>query len=647
VRRPSVRLPKLRWARGHGAAAPTLEEDHEQKTIADRIVARLRRDIPLLVLDVAIVFVAYLITLVIRFEGTVPALYWRNFLAFLPVAVVVHLIANSVFGLYGQMWRYASVHEARRLIFASAVGGLAATVSGTMMAGEIRPLPLSVLTLGSTVALIGFGAIRFQSRLFGFRRRTADTEPIRVLVVGAGDAGSMILKDIASNPSLGLQAVGLIDDDPRKLNRSLGDVRVLGPRSEIPALVDSLNVDQVLLAMPSATSEVVRDVAAQCERAQAMLRVLPSVREKVGGSIGARDIRDLRIEDLIGRQQIETDLEAVRGILASQRVLVTGAGGSIGAEIVRQVQSFGPAALVLVDNDETHLHDLYTDVSDAGVEMVLADVRDRDRILEIFVAHRPEIVFHAAAHKHVPVLERYPQEALHTNIIGTANVADAAFVTSVERFVLISTDKAIRPQSVMGASKWFAEQIVRTLQGGECMFCAVRFGNVLGSRGSVIPTFLRQIAHGGPVTVTHEAMTRYFMSVQEAVQLVLQAAALSKGGEVFTLDMGEPVTIVDLAKGLIRLSGRIPHRDIDIVFTGARAGEKLTEDVVDPLEETLPSIHPSILASRPPASDRAAIRRALGRLEALASDGRIEELAEALKLLAGQPLESTRAEAVL
>jgi FlaA1/EpsC-like NDP-sugar epimerase len=381
------------------------------------------------------------------------------------------------------------------------------------------------------------------------------------------------------------------------------------------------------------------------------------VHETVGGRVSVRDIRDLRIEDLLGRQQVETDLEAVAAMLRGRRVLVTGAGGSIGSEIARQVASFGPASLVLLDHDETHLHDAVMSLdefreelteatglidlvaAEMQLETVLADIRDRERVFGVFVRHQPEIVFHAAAHKHVPVLEHHPAEALATNVLGTANLADAAVANGTERFVLISTDKAINPVSVMGTSKWLAEQVVRSLQNGHSVLCAVRFGNVLGSRGSVIPTFFRQIARGGPVTVTDPNMTRYFMSVQEAVQLVLQAAALSTGGEVFTLDMGEPVRILDVAERLIRLSGRIPGRDVPIAITGVRPGEKMAEDIVAPNEEQLPSGHPAIVVSRPPVPNRAVVHRALAELEYLSFEGTPAELASRMKAMAAASIE--------
>ena len=597
-----------------------------------RIVVLVRRDVALVTLDVGVVLVAYLAPLVLRFNGSVPRAYWQNFRWFVVVAATVHLLSNYLFGLYGQMWRYASDREARQVVLSGVFAG--AVLFFTAWLTGRRFVPLSVVALGSAMCLMGFGAIRFQSRLFGFRRRSAEIQPSRVLLVGAGDAGSLVVRDLRRNPSVGLIPVGVFDDDPRKAGKSLHGVPVLGAHSAIPGLVPRLHIDQVLLTIPSATSELVRDVAALCERANVPLRVLPSIREVVGGRITARDIRDLRIEDLLGRQQVTVDMEAVGAIIRGRRLLVSGAGGSIGSEITRQVASFEPASLILLDHDETHLHDLLSELdARQPVELALTDIRDQDGIFSVFTRFRPDVVFHAAAHKHVDVLEVHPQEALRTNIIGTANLTDAAVATGVERFVLISTDKAVRPKSVMGASKWFAEQIVRSVDGG-CVFCAVRFGNVLGSRGSVIPTFLRQIERGGPVTVTHRDMARYFMSIPEAVLLVMQASALSRGGEVFTLDMGDPVNIVELARRLIRLSGRVPGRDIPIDFIGIRPGEKLVEDVVDPADESVPSDHPSIVVSKPPQPDRPLLRQAMRELEGLAQAGQGNVLAARMKSLA-------------
>ena len=588
-----------------------------------------------MLLDVAILVAAYLFTLVIRFEGKVPSSYWRSFWAFVIIAGAIHLAANHLFGLYGQMWRYASVPEARRVILAGlTAGGFVVAVDTLVVIHGLRLVPISVATLGALLTLFGFGAVRFQSRLFAFRRRQVVADRIRVLILGGGDAGALILKDILGNPSLGLEPVGIVDDDPRKRGRALYEVPIVGTRADIPLLVERLDAQQVLVAIPSATSDLIQEVAASCEKAGVPIRVLPSVKEIVGGRITARDIRDLRIEDLLGRQQVEMDETAVSEMIRGRRILITGGGGSIGSEIARQVIAFGPAHVSLLDHDETHLHDLLSELesSEVSTSWILADVRDRDRTLRALRAERPDVVFHAAAHKHVPLLETQPSEAFRTNVLGTANVVEAAMATGVERFVLISTDKAVRPASVMGASKWFAEQVVRSLQNGGSLLCAVRFGNVLGSRGSVTPTFLRQIASGGPVTVTDPSMSRYFMSLQEAVCLVLQSAAMSGGGEVFTLEMGDPVNIMDLARRLIRLSGRVPGSDTEIKIIGKRAGEKLVEDLLDPDEHPELSGHLGIMVSHPRTPDRARLKRALRELELLVDND--EALAAKMKQLA-------------
>ena len=600
--------------------------------LPDRVVQRLRRDIPLAVLDGVVVVAAYTLPLVVRMDGEIPERYWEGLKAALPFLILLHLSANYLFGLYGQMWRYASVEEARRVVLAG-MTGLAFVILAAFALGP-HPLPRSVIGAGAVLSFVGFGALRFQSRLFAFHRRTAkdDEAPERVLVFGAGDAGAMVLRDLAQHRRLGLRPVGLVDDDPRKRGLAIADVRVMGNRRDIPRLVERLGATQVLFAVPSATGALVGQVAALCEEADVRMRVLPSVREIIGGVVTARDIRDLSIEDLLGRRQVEMDLDAVRDLIAGKRVLITGAGGSIGSEIARQVASFGPAALDLLDNDETHLHDTEaTILASAPTRQILADVRNRDRLLEVFAERLPEVVFHTAAHKHVPVLEAHPREAVYTNVLGTANVVEAAAAAGVQRFVLISTDKAIRPRSVMGASKRLAEEIVRGFMPPGTGACAVRFGNVLGSRGSVIPTFLRQIQGGGPVTVTDPEMKRYFMSIPEAVQLVLQAAALSEGGDVLTLDMGQPVSIMDLARKVIRLSGRVPGRDIEIVVSGIRPGEKLVEDVRDDGEELLPSAHPSIFVTRPARPDRVALRRTLHRLESLCAARADAELVDMLR----------------
>ena len=616
----------------------------EEHTLPGRVVSRVRRDLPLALLDAVVVVPAYVLPFVLRYDGAVPHDAWYRFWSFLPVVVLTHLLANYLWGLYGQMWRHASVQEARRVVLAGITGfGLVFLMD--LLAGDARPLPLSVVVFGSTLAFVAFGGIRFQSRLFAFHRRSAQAaERRRVLIMGTGDAGAQVFADVLRHPELGMEVVGLIDDDLRRHGLSLHGVTVLGGHEAIPSIAASRRIDQVLLAIPSATSELIRDVAERCEEGGVSLRVLPSVREIVGDRVGARDLRALQIEDLLGRQQVETDLAAVQTLLKGRRVLITGAGGSIGAEIARQVASFTPSALLALDNDETHLHDLLVTLPMKATS-ILADVRDRARMQEVLTDHRPDVVFHAAAHKHVPILEEHPQEAVATNVLGTANVAEAAVAAGTARFVLISTDKAVHPSSVMGASKRIAEELVRGLQGRGTAFCAVRFGNVLGSRGSVVPTFMRQIEAGGPVTVTDPEMTRYFMSIPEAVQLVLQASSMAEGGEVFTLEMGDPVKIIDLANRMIRLSGHVPGRDVMVEVVGVRPGEKRHEELVDDDEHPVPSGHPGIVVAMPPPPDPAVLRAALRQMERYSATGRHVELADLLKRSATTDLHVTRKEA--
>jgi len=626
-------------------------EEGRKRNWPGKIVTVIRRDTPLAILDLGIVLVAYMLALVLRFTlepapipGVLPQEYWDNFWGFLPVILVVHLLSNLVFGVYGHMWAYASIREARNVLLAGAVATATIVAVSEAFGGGQRVLPISVVALGALTTMLGFGAVRFQSRLFAFRRRAVTEGNKRVLLVGAGEGGAKVIRDIARNPSLGLEPVAIVDDDRRKVGRSLLGVPVMGGTTQIPTLVARLGVDQVLLAIPSATSDLVREIVALCEDGRVGVRVLPSVRESVDGHVGARDIRDLRIEDLLGRQLVRTDLDAVRRILSGKRVLVTGAGGSIGAEIVRQVAEFAPESLILLDRDEIHLHDTMMALDAAPwIEVVLGDIRDRDRVLEVFATHRPQVVFHAAAHKHLPMLESNPREGYLTNVLGTRNIAEAAVETGCQRFVLISTDKAVRPTSILGATKWFSEQVIWGIERESCAFSAVRFGNVLGSRGGVIQTFLSQVQQGGPVTVTDPSMTRYFMSIHESVQLVLQAAALSRGGEVFTLEMGEPVNILDLAHKVIRLSGRVPGRDVDITITGRRPGEKVVEDVLDPDESPTSTAHPAIICSRPPRPQGGALEGAVRELDGLAGSGHYEELGERLKVLASHRLAMWRA----
>ncbi|MGH8893772.1 MAG: polysaccharide biosynthesis protein, partial [Actinomycetes bacterium] len=515
---------------------------------------------------------AWTAALTLRYDGRVPAETWLALGGFLPVAVGVTITIQIAAGLYSGVWQQASVLEARRVILAQLAAMACLTPTVLVMH---RPVPLSVPVIAGVLITGAAGLLRFQSRLFLQRRhRAAGSSPC--IVIGAGEAGAALVRDIRRRDT-NLEPVAFIDDDPRLRGRQLMGLTVRGGVEDLATVSSSRGVTQAVLAIPSAEPHVVRRVAAACEQAQLALRVLPPIGELADGSVTLGDVRDLEINDLLGRDQVGTDLTIVGALIEGRRVLVTGGGGSIGSEIARQVAALRPSQLVLLDNDETHLFEAAATLP-PSVALRLADVRDEHVMRRILLCERPHLVFHAAAHKHVPLLEDHPSEAAKTNIMGTRNVLEAAHAAGVERFIFISTDKAVEPKSVMGASKRVGEHLVLG-RSGQMVTCAVRFGNVLGSRGSVVPTFVRQIRTGGPVTVTDGRMTRYFMSIPEAVRLVIHSGALASGGEIFMLDMGQPVQIVDLAKRMIRLSGCRPGLDIEIRVTGVRPGEKLAEQL--------------------------------------------------------------------
>jgi FlaA1/EpsC-like NDP-sugar epimerase len=550
-----------------------------------------------MVLDLLCVFAGYGFAEVTYFRDKAPGLYWPHFATFFGLALVVTLAANHFFGLYGRMWRHAGAEEARQLVVSAATTlCVLLLIYPLARMTKVRLVPVEVIVVGCIFATMGMGLLRFHSRLFAWQRGGRRVG-LRVAVVGSRDAGAAAIREMLRSPGAGLVPVAVFDDDTRAHGLSMVGVPVVGSIADIPEAASRYTLQQVLLAIPNPPPETVERVLQACEQAGLTMKVLPGVSHLVSGS-GAmaplRQAREPRIEDLLGRRAVPIDLATVSRSLRGRRVLVTGAGGSIGSEICRQVAELDPALLVLLDHDETHLHDAAATVK-VPCEQALVDVTDRQAVNDVFDRYRPEVVFHAAAHKHVPVLENHPVEAAATNVFGTLNVVDAATACGVQRFVQISTDKAVRPSSVMGASKRLSEQIVLSRAPYGASYCTVRFGNVLGSRGSVIPTFARQIAAGGPVTVTDDRMTRFFMSVEEAVQLVLESSVLSDGGgEIFMLEMGDPVRILDLAERMIRLSGYQVGVDIPIEVVGIRPGEKLDEVLRSPEEEVLTTYHPYI-----------------------------------------------------
>ena len=545
----------------------------------------------------------------VRFEGFEwGAVQNRSALLYLLFCLPIKLYVFWAVGMYRRLWRYAGIVEVERLISAATASGFICLVLGLVVLPglnltELR-VPLSVLFMDGLLTAAAASLPRFAVRSIGRRgqrRRLKDGR--RALIAGAGAAGEMIVKELLSHPQLGLNPIGFVDDDRSKHGHRMCDLPVLGSLSAMKDIVLQHDIDEIVIALPQAPGRVVRQVVRAALAAGAKTRTVPGMYDILSGRVTVASLREVEIQDLLRRDPIQTDLDQVRSLATGETVLVTGAGGSIGSELCRQLARLEPAQLLLLGHGENSIFDIECELNERYPNVtcvpLIADVRDRERMRQIFDTYRPYSVFHAAAHKHVPLMESNISEAITNNVTGTRNVADLAAEFGVEHLVLISTDKAVRPTSIMGATKRVAEQIVQEVaETSERNFVAVRFGNVLGSRGSVVPMFLRQIRSGGPVTVTHPDMRRYFMTIPEAVQLVLQAGASGKGGEVFVLNMGEPVRILDLATDLIRLSGLEVGTDIEIRFTGTRPGEKLYEELFFTSENALPTSHPKVLRAK-------------------------------------------------
>lgn len=552
----------------------------------------------------AIIAVSLLLAYAVRFDFVIPADHRARMVELLPAVLVIKLAAFWLLGGFRGWWRYVSMPDLVQIVKANVIGS-ALFILYAVALYRLDLIPRSVLLLDGVFCFLLIGGVRFVTRILRenwhpMHRRRSDK---RVLVFGAGEAGQMIAREIRLNPELDMDLVGFIDDDPIKRNTVLQGLTVLGGQQELVDLIAAHRVNEVIIAIPSATGKQIRAIVERCQSTRCHFRVLPGVGELIDGRVSVQQIRDVDLNDLLGREPIHLDECRIRNYIEGKRVLVTGAGGSIGSEICRQVARFNPAKLILFENAETPLflieQELSKTVSGFPIVPVIGDVRNRRRIEVIFDQQLPEVVFHAAAYKHVPMMEANPAEAINNNVQGTRLLADAAIYFGVEKFVMVSTDKAVRPTNVMGASKRVAEMYVQSLsRTSKTSFITTRFGNVLGSNGSVIPTFKQQIAAGGPVTVTHPEVTRFFMTIPEASQLVLQAGSMGQGGEIFLFDMGEPVRIATLAEELIRLSGLQPHEDIEIVYTGLRPGEKLYEELLLGDEGVLPTPHQKICIAR-------------------------------------------------
>lgn len=590
--------------------------------------------------DSFIVLCSVLVSYLLRFEGSIPEPFWNS----MPYAMVlIWIVTWSVFyfsNLYRRVWKYASIGELVLIIRTTTIAlGVNLVLYVAVRALEVDVvIPLSIFLLSWMTTTIGIAASRLIWRIVRGNQVKIQPHHKKALIVGAGDAGTLVAKELKHFPDTTLYPVAFIDDDPAKLYMEVGGLPVVGTRRDIPAIVKRLGIDTIILALPSAAKTDIANVIKICKKTSAHIKILPRVSDVIHGNVSISTIRDVNVEDLLGRDPVAVDLKGIAEYVTNKTILVTGAGGSIGSELCRQISGFNPEKLLLLGHGENSIYAIENELKrkfpNLAYETIIADVQDRQRIVEVFDKYRPAVVFHAAAHKHVPLMERNPAEAIKNNVIGTKNVAQCANLFGVERFVLISTDKAVNPTSVMGTTKRIAEMIIQSLnRRSMTKFVAVRFGNVLGSRGSVIPIFKQQIKEGGPVTVTHPEMVRYFMTIPEAVQLVIQAGAIAEGGETFVLDMGEPVKIAKLAHDLIRLSGLEPDRDIKIEYIGMRPGEKLYEELLTAEEGTAGTKHDRIFIGKPSTFSVKEFMAKLEKLEQAASNNYMPVDPEQLKAM--------------
>lgn len=579
----------------------------------------------LVVIDVAVVVVAAFAAYYARFDGPAPEPFIRYMAPLMGLSVVLYVALFAFAGLYRLVLRYVGVDTLLRLFAATTAAMLILLTIDLLvpMNGAMRPVPVGVIFIQFVLVFLGSSAARLMARILVYVRAIGSTEGRRVLVIGAGSAGSLLLRELQARPDLGLTVVGFLDDEPALRGRTLGGVSVLGATAELATVAVRLGVQEIIVALPSAPREQVRQLLNVAADLGIETRVIPAL-VVAKGSVNLRDLRAVDVEDLLGREPTPIDTEQVRQTLAGKVVAVSGAAGSIGSELCRQIVALAPSRLLLLEVDETRLYELWLELEKTapGVsEMHICDIRDATKINSIFDACHVDVVLHAAAYKHVPLMELEPEEAIKTNVGGTLNLVEACKKHGVARFVLISTDKAVAPANMMGLTKRLAERVMLdAARSGDLNAVAVRFGNVLASRGSVVPIFEEQLRHGGPVTVTHRDVTRYFMTIPEAARLVLQAQAIGSPGDIFVLEMGDPVRISELARKMIALSG-VPA---DIEYVGLRPGEKLTEVLVEDSEGLLPTGREKILRVDRVAVPEEAFTADARELVALASDGNAE-----------------------
>lgn len=567
---------------------------------------------------------SYILAFFLRFEFSILEQYWVLISKTLPVLLLIRIIAFYHAGLFSGLWRYAGMDSVWRILKGTTISTLLFILAIWVIIPGMVGFPRSVFILDWIICTGFISGARLASRILREALRKSSHKISRkVLIIGAGEAGFIILREYQSNPSLNYQIVGFIDDSPSKMNLHIRGVRVLGNRKDIPALVSKYGIEEIVLAIPSAKGEIIRDILGYCQLPEVKIKIVPGLDKIISGDLEVKP-RQVKPEDLLGRETVKIDEADISSYIRNKRVLVTGAGGSIGSELCRQIIRFSPAEIVLFDHNENDVYFLTVEFKVryplVKFKTIIGDMDDIGLLKYVFSRYRPEVLFHAAAYKHVPLMEENPVSAVKNNIFGSRNLIYAADHYRVERFVLISTDKAVNPISVMGMTKRAAEMILQAkAKNSKTKFMAVRFGNVIGSSGSVVPLFKRQIEDGGPVTITHPEAKRYFMSVREAASLVLQAAGMGKGGEIFILDMGEQIKIVDIAKDLIALSGLKLDKDISLEFVGLREGEKLSEEILLDTEKDQVTKHDKIYITQPNNFDSAKLRKEVKELERLAN----------------------------
>ncbi len=597
--------------------------------------------LPVIILaNLSMIFLGLWLAFEVRFDFAIPAAQVRAFWRLLPAVVVVKMLFFWRYRLFSGWWRYVSMAD---LVVITKANVLASSgvIAYAAFVYRLEFIPRSVLVLDALFCFLLVAGTRFVIRACRehyYPMRLTQRTDKKVLIVGAGDAGQMIARELRLNEKLHITAIGFVDDDARKLREKFHGLPVLGLCGDIPKLCRRKRIDEVIIAMPSATGSKIKEITALCHQAEVACKTLPSVGSLIDGSVSVQQLKDVALDDLLGREPIRLDTQQISDCLHGKRVLITGAGGSIGSELCRQVARFKPAKLVLFENAETPLFLIENELKGlfplVEVCPIIGDVRYRARVEAIFDEFMPQVVFHAAAYKHVPMMESNPAEAVNNNVRGTQVVAETSDTFGVQRFVMVSTDKAVNPTNVMGTTKRVAEKLVQALaRRSKTRFVTVRFGNVLGSNGSVIPTFTAQIKEGGPVTVTHPDITRFFMTIPEASQLVMQAGSMGLGGEIYLLDMGEPVKIVHLAEELIRLSGKEPYEDIAIEFTGLRPGEKLFEELLLAGEGVQPTKHEKICVAAAVVEDEQWLQQQVDQLNLLARKMDLTGVLEQLKVL--------------